>query len=298
MKIAAIVETLRRVFSGTLPDVIGLCEIGSYSIGQHVSRELTANSPTAAYHSVWSGLGPNITIGARTRYSTGLLVLFNPTTIQRLREPLEHSPNVNTRAKWLGVPFKSKIGSGAEFWFVVNHWKSAVKVSEAQMFARQMESGVQIGEFYQRPPIRPTVLIGDFNCEPFDIPFLLQKVAQQSSTRFKGVRERNAAMGRSPNGHGGIAYFYNPMWRLLGDPEHWEASRVLGYTASRPTGTFLPMKRKTGWKTLDQVLVSRQMLDGNQITLIESSAHIVSAYNQCSDHCALGWEFDVTEGRP
>ena len=290
-KIANLAATLQQVFRGTLPDIIGLCEVGSYGVGRQLRDALVANLPSFRYSSVWSGLGPNV----RSRFSTGLMTLYNPDLLERLREPLRHSPAVNARTQWLAVPFRLKANLSTEFWFVANHWKSAVNVAPEVMQIRHMQSARQLGEFYLELPTRPMLLIGDFNCEPFDTPF-----CRQEGTRLKALRERRAILTKNVNGcRGAITYFYNPAWRLLGDPDHYEIAQQPGYTPSRPPGTYLQFRRRTGWQTLDQMLVSRQLLDGGQITLRESSAHIVSPHNGCSDHCAIGWEFDVARsGQP
>lgn len=293
-KIANLAATLQQVFRGTLPDIIGLCEVGSYDVGQQLRDALVANLPSFRYSNVWSGLGPNVHSGRRVRFSTGLMTLFNPDAVERLRLPLRHSPQINARTQWLAVPFRLRTRLDTEFWFVANHWKSAANVAPEVMQMRQMQSARQLGEFYLELP-HPMLLIGDFNCEPFHVPF-----SRQEGTRLKALRERRAILTKNANGcRGAITYFYNPAWRLLGDPDHYEIAQQPGYTPSRPPGTYLPINRVTGWQTLDQMLVSRHLLDGGHITLREASVQIVRPHNGCSDHCAIGWEFDVTRsGQP
>ena len=294
-KLTKLADTIRQVFPGFLPDIIGLCELGSYAMGQRLAANLCSPQDVTRYASVWSGLGPHIPANrsSRTslRYSTGIAVLFKSAIVERLRLPLRHSPNVQARAKWLAVPLRLTSVPDVEFWMVVNHWKSAVNITAEAMHTGQKSSAREIGELYQQLPIRPMLLIGDFNCEPFDPPFFAQ-----DTTTLRVVRERQSVLTKKADGYKGAAYFYNPMWRLMGDADDYETTKTPGYILPRPPGSYLAPKRKTGWRMLDQLAVSRQFLDGGYIMLIEASVRIVPAVDECSDHCALGFEFQIEGG--
>lgn len=91
-----------------------------------------------------------------------------------------------------------------------------------------------------------TVLIGDFNMNPFDRAMGLAQVFNAMMTRQCVSRRRRTVQGHV------YPFFYNPMWGLFGD-------RTLGapgtyYHQISTQGTF-------GWNMLDQVLLRHEALD-------------------------------------
>lgn len=149
----------------------------------------------------------------------------------------------------------------------------------------RMVTAQQIGEFYlnqARINADGMVLMGDFNCQPGDRPF-----RQQSPNRLRAVRER-ALVIRERNR---LAYFYNPMWRWLGEPEDFDTTQQVGYVPSRLIGTHLPRRNTHGWYIWDHVLVTKPLIVGGLIHLQEETIRVYQAQSRCSDHCAISATF-------
>lgn len=93
---------------------------------------------------------------------------------------------------------------------------------------------------------RNTVVVGDFNMNPFDPGMTMVRGFQAVTTRHLAERKRVRKQG-GKSYHG----FYNPMWGLFGD-------RTPG-----PAGSHFWRKSRTGnpWSMLDQVLVRKGVID-------------------------------------
>ena len=222
------------------------------------------------------------------------MALFKKGTFLRTPTEIKTEPtgptesHESSRLKWLAVQLQLQIGNRGVFWFVVNHWKSWFKRGEPASEPDRMRSARQIGDFYlsdARKTSDEMLLVGDFNCEPGDRPFK----SQARPNKLKGVRER-ALVLRERNR---LAYFYNPMWRLLGEPDPWEMAREEGYVPPRDIGTHGEgLEKGVGWFLWDQFLVTKRMLRGGRVIMREGSLRIVRPMSDCSDHCAVAAEFD------
>lgn len=92
---------------------------------------------------------------------------------------------------------------------------------------------------------RKTVVLGDFNMNPFERGMDL-------ASGFNAVSTQKCAMGRSRKQFGkNYDHFYNPMWSCFGD------------LSDGPPGTFFDRSAQGnfGWSILDQVLISSTVLD-------------------------------------
>jgi hypothetical protein len=102
-----------------------------------------------------------------------------------------------------------------------------------------------IREQEQRLGHRRTVLVGDFNMNPFEPPMV-------SAREFHAVMDRQTARGGSRMVEGKeYPYFYNPMWSLLGDASPGPPGTH--YYARGDHVTYF-------WNMLDQVLVRPELL--------------------------------------
>lgn len=150
----------------------------------------------------------------------------------------------------------------------------------------RMESAAQLGEFYNgtaRIETDAMVLVGDFNCEPGDKPFRQTSPCKLRTARERGVvlRERNR-----------LGYFYNLMARWLGEPDDYETARAEDYRPGRPMGTFCAGPALVGWNLWDQVLVTKPVITGPMVRIVERSLRAASARKQCSDHHAIAVTFE------
>jgi hypothetical protein len=278
-QVEALAATLLAAFDGVAPELVGLCEVGTEELGRQVGRRLGGD----AYEAVWSGPPPTGAHGPET----GLMVLYSAALFRPV--PAEFSMNwfgLRERAKWLPVLLQLEEGSRAPFWFVVNHWKSQLGNPRETEEAR-MRSARQLGEFFLGTARRHSdamVLIGDFNCEPGDRPF-----REQAPNQFRGVRER-ALVLRERNR---LAYFYNPMWRWLGEPDPYEVAREAAYRPPRLLGSHCrDWEQGVGWSLLDQIMVTKSLLAGGLLRLRESSISLVPPAGRSSDHAAVAAVFE------
>jgi hypothetical protein len=274
-KVAGLAASLRRAAGGAVPHVCGLCEVGSERLARQVAERLDAGR----FRCLWSGTPPRAARAAET----GLAAVYDPSALSLAAgaDAVVIDPGATpARPRWMAARFQLLGGSRAVFWFVVNHWKSRLgrpRDSEAD----RLTSARALGEFVQRvePSTTPLfLLLGDFNCEPFERPFA------QTGSPLRAVRER-ALVQRDRNR---LAYFYNPMWRFLPEPAEWDAERPAPATPSRLLGTWCDWESGTQWLVLDQILVSRRLLDSSSLALREPSIRVVEPVAACSDHCAIG----------
>lgn len=230
------------------------------------------------YQNVWSSVPTS-----REGRDGGLAVLYKDETVTRSSVEVDSNTPLQ-RPKWLAVLFQLQFGTGGGFWFVVNHWKSQ-RGGEEVTEPRRVITAQQLGEFYlnqARNSTESMILMGDFNCQPGDRSF-----QQQSPNRLKAVRERGLVI-RDKNR---LAYFYNPMWRWLGEPEDFDAAQRIGYTPSRLMGTYLPKGSQHGWYVWDQIMVTKPLIIGKLIHFQEDTVNVYRAHAGCSDHCVISATF-------
>lgn len=120
-----------------------------------------------------------------------------------------------------------------------------------------------------------TVLLGDFNLNPFDPPMTIAPGFNSMMTRKCVQRLERKVAGKS------YSFFYNPMWGFFGD------------RPNEPTGTYYHTTSSTGhfgWNMLDQALIRVAALPWFQSVEILRSTGAKSLTtkqgrpNQTSDH--------------
>lgn len=274
-KIVDLARTMRIACPARLPAIMCLSEIGAEQLGRRVSDAVRLRR----YQTLWSG--------SPMPQQTGVIVAYDPRIVQADATADDRATRgARERCKWFAVRFRIRHGSTAPFWLVLNHWKSRMG-GEVTTEAARSNSAREIGEFFlttARNSSEAMVLIGDFNCEPGAAPFV------KPANSLRAVRERSTVF-RDRNR---LAYFYNPMWRLLGEADAYERTCTPGYYAPRPPGTFCPSFGNEGWITLDQIMVSKRLLIGGPIRFVESTLRVTQPLGQCSDHCAIAACFDYT----
>lgn len=273
-KINDLADTLCGANTGQPPDVIGLSEVGNLSLVERLAEAVFPGT----YRIFWSGLPT-----ARQGKDGGLAILFRHEVLASNAVEVDSS-NPAQRPKWMAVLLQLKMGTRGGFWFVVNHWKSQIGRQEVTESSR-MNTAQQLGEFYlerARIATENMVLMGDFNCEPGDRPF-----RQQSLNKLRAVREHKLVT-RDRN-H--LAYFYNAMWRFLGEPEDFDATQQQDYIPSRFRGTYLTKDKDRGWYVWDQILVTKPLLVGDLIHFQEETVRIHQVQERCSDHYMISASF-------
>jgi len=214
------------------------------------------------------------------------MVLYNHAMFAEGVQRLDCSRSLQERVKWLAVLMTPRVASQVPLWFVVNHWQSPL--SGASSPASRQNCWSEFSFFFQNEArmVADGLLVGgDFNIEPGDPPFV-----NQSGATLQPTRERQLVLRDRRNS----SYLYNPMWRFMGEPEPHEDTLTEGYLPSRPLGTYLS---GSGWRLYDQMFVSKSLLAGAYYHLLERTVRISLPQNACSDHCAIGARFGITEVR-
>lgn len=115
------------------------------------------------------------------------------------------------------------------------NWDPLPQASEVQLLASELRS-IEDGEGHRR-----TILIGDFNMNPYDQAMnLATGMNAMMTVRCVSAKGTRRQQGRD------YPFFYNPMWGLLGDRTPGPAGTF--YHNSGARGIF-------GWNMIDQVLV-------------------------------------------
>jgi exonuclease III len=282
-KFRDLAETLRTPFGSEKPDLVGICEVAAKSLAQTLAE------------TTWPKTYEVVYAGSDRRQHTGVAAFIRRDTLSRASSREETSRIASARPYWLALDLQLQKGRKGAFWFVVNHWLSNYHRGEAAAEPERMRAAHEIAEFYvatARTTSEAMFLVGDFNCQPADPPFRSQKGLSSSGAHrsrpheLRGVRERKLVL-RSARQH---VFCYNPMWRFLGEPDPWEDVLGVNYNPPRPMGTL--HHGYYGWLMLDQLLVTKRMLQGGQVIIREGSIRIVHPVKQCTDHCGLAFEFD------
>lgn len=164
-----------------------------------------------------------------------------------------------------------------ELLLVTVHLKDALHNSEMARYSYAQGVSRTICEVEQDVGHRRTIVIGDFNMNPFD-------VGMTAADGFNAVSDRTIARGTSRGMHGvQYPFFYNPSWRLLGDEPHPAGSYCWGTN----DGT------RDYWHLLDQVLIRSDILSTHHLSLAISSEETIRTRNgrpheaMASDHFPL-----------
>lgn len=131
-----------------------------------------------------------------------------------------------------------------------------------------------------------TIVVGDFNMNPFD-------AGLTSALGFNAVVTRREARIRPRTFHGrSAAFFFNPMWSLFGD------------RGPRPAGTFYHRSPTDGqaWNLYDQVIVRPSLMHGlSAVEIIQSdgveplTTRHGTLLRRASDHLPIFFSLDPQE---
>lgn len=171
--------------------------------------------------------------------------------------------------------------SGIEILLVGVHIKSKLRSNDVEQMALSTRIVNEIDKREQQQGHTRTIIIGDFNMNPFDIGMV-------SADSFHAVMDKNIALKENRTIQGEKKkYFYNPMWSRLGDDSTGCAGSYY-YSSSNMIEYF--------WHTFDQVLLRPSLLpffkpenlkvihEINGQSLINKNGKIS---NQFSDHLPL-----------
>ena len=115
-----------------------------------------------------------------------------------------------------------------------HNWDPMNQSTQVTLLAQELQ------QYEQKRGHSRTLLIGDFNMNPFDQAMTMAAGMNAMMTKKCVTRGSRTSQSRK------YTYFYNPMWGLFGD------------NTPGPSGTYLSLQlveRRYGWNMLDQVLV-------------------------------------------
>lgn len=272
--------TIKGLFDSS-PDFICLCEVGNPVLGMEIVNRLT----TSEYQTIWSDSG---------RKNQGLQILFRTGCATATAIVSDRfAARGQQRPRWMAVQFSLSIGSRMKFWLINNHWRSSY-MGENASAADRRRSSMELGLLFRGYPsfpnkqaiatfpdsrifvpytedremestpiidaTDPVIIVGDFNCEPWDEPFRLPDRKEFWSTTFNPNTNFEALNG---------IVFYNPL-------------------VKRP-GIFWTFDKKFLW---DQIIVSPSLMKEGHVRLKEDSIRLFEPISEATDHCALGAIFE------
>lgn len=181
---------------------------------------------------------------------------------------------------------KLRLGQKEEILIGALHMKSKLYINSPldQLSHVQQLMGI-IKDAEKRTGHTRTILLGDFNMDPFEA-----NVAH--SVGFNAVMSREIARQKTRTQEGGeYAFFYNPMWSLLGD------------NSPGPPGTYYYSNSAYYWHTFDQVLIRPALVDclGSQpVKILDSDGERslltrngLTSKATMSDHLPLVFQLDL-----
>ena len=134
---------------------------------------------------------------------------------------------------------------GNDFILVALHLPSKLRMQDKEQVFECLRVARTIEEAENRVGHDRTIVIGDFNMNPFETGLV-------SADGFHAVMDRNVVSQVSRKVQGKeCKYFYNPMWKLMGDDLN--ASLGTYYYRGGHISYF--------WNTFDQVLLRPSLLD-------------------------------------
>lgn len=154
---------------------------------------------------------------------------------------------------------RCSIPSYPNFNIMALHYQSKVNWDFADQSAHATTINTVIADFERKTSSNETIVIGDFNMNPFDFGMV-------QTTGLHSVMSKRVAMKKSRTVDGEkYPFFYNPMWSFFGDKGVGTTNGTIYNTLSKPINYF--------WNIFDQVLVRPEMInyfDEDKLEIITS----------------------------
>jgi hypothetical protein len=253
------------------PDLLGLCEIENAEVLNDLLKVIGKKNYLPLYPK-----------SEEIEYLDTVFV-YNPDVFEVISEPCGH--NIYTRYSTqdvLEVKLRCR-ANGAELVVFGNHWPSrkvgssisepfrisvadqcSVLVADCLKYARKEFTEIVSKENWQEKIEKKwrtnLLLLGDFNDEPFDksIRQYLMAIPNTDLVGLDVIQEDKELLW---NHYKRLQPFlYNPMWELLSKPK---------------AGTYHFYDFATNWAFLDQIIVSRGLMEGNQLLFIKDSLQVI-----------------------
>jgi len=261
-KLANLAAVIRTMHGGAMPDLLGLCEIENEELAWQLARAAGRDDYEVAHDEAPDLRGIDTSL------------LYSRDVFELAGDPIGHAVHLRYRTRDIfQVPLRVR-ETGAELVVFVNHWpsrKGGVYESEPFRLAVANHAGRLVDrvltfdrqEFLALPDTkeslerlnerwnRNVLLMGDLNDEPYSrsvLDFLQASSGLdhlEEPIRASGGRHLPAAKSYLQK----QAYLYNPMWRLLTEPDR---------------GTHYYSGSTNTMNMLDQFIVSRGLTYGLQ----------------------------------
>ncbi|MHA7842793.1 MAG: endonuclease/exonuclease/phosphatase family protein [Winogradskyella sp.] len=163
------------------------------------------------------------------------------------------------------------------------HFQSKVNWDFADQAAHSMELNTVINDFEKKTKNINTIIIGDFNMNPFDFGMVQTTGLHSVMSKEVALKKKRTVDGKE------YPFFYNPMWSFFGDDGKGTVNGTIYNTLSKPINYF--------WNTFDQVIIRPEFLDhfeeseleiitelGSGVKLIKNSSIIDDSI---SDHLPI-----------
>ncbi|MEN6642506.1 MAG: hypothetical protein ABFE08_08680 [Armatimonadia bacterium] len=270
LKRGVLARTLGLLFDGKGPDIFACAEVNS----ERLVKELGEHAWSGRYSVVWEG--------SQQVTDAGIGLLWDATKVLGPDSVEVYPANRGARLRYVLLHMRVR-ANGMPFLLIINHWKSRMKLGGVDDEADRRDTAEALGDrLGGEDKITDAILVGDFNAEPFEAPF--------GQTRLRSSRHFSTPLRwrRSP------AHLYNPMWRWLDEPDHYEEAIADDYRQPRPTTSFGP----DGNCIFDQLLVSGGLLRGDSLQLQERSVclyhdDLIARYTARTGRIVpIKWEYD------
>ncbi len=152
---------------------------------------------------------------------------------------------------------------GLDFILVAIHLPSKLHLDPADHFALSVRLSDVICEAETRVGHERTIVIGDFNMNPFEDGLISADGLHAVMDRSTAMRENRIVQGEKKK------FFYNPMWSRFGD------------LSKGPPGTYHYQSAKQlcyFWNTFDQVLLRPSLLE----YFLEDDLKVITKFNGTS----------------
>jgi endonuclease/exonuclease/phosphatase (EEP) superfamily protein YafD len=178
---------------------------------------------------------------------------------------------------------------GQDFLIVGVHLASKLHLSDNEQASLINRLGSRIAEAECRVGHSRTIVIGDFNMNPFEHGVVGSEGLHATMSKVVATRGTRTVLGEDRR------FFYNPMWSFLGDMSGGPPGTFF-FRASGPIAYF--------WHMFDQVLLRPEMAEGlgRDDILIVTSAGARTLLNQrgrpdetISDHLPLFVKLTIKE---
>lgn len=219
------------------PDLLGICEVQSEKVIKDILNELSNGNEYGIVHHDSPDMR-KIDVGFIYRKS----VLSDPKAVAynvRKRYPTRNI---------LVVTFKVKNGSILKV--IGNHWPSRSSGQyESEPFRIMVAENCAwlVDKCYQKDAKANIIVMGDFNDEPFN---------RSIQEYLFAIRNRDRVQARK-NSTKSRPYLYNLTWLLMDETT---------------PGTYYYSKSPAGWNMLDQIMVSKGILVGNNGLEVEEKS--------------------------